>query len=204
MDGMGIQNIYIHIHTYARICTHIQNKICTIDWCRFYHFIRNSPVALLEALFTRVYIYETCTYWIYIHMWSLWSWHPTQMHMIWGRLYVLFVCSPPSRSRRRSTENPSSFSPDCSRVSSPSSYLIARRIMTALGALQQILFVDLSPPASLLGCSLCLDMLSLSDACPRASIGPPGIGGPRRRWSPRKESWRRRLLPPCCPAWASM
>ena len=35
---------------------------------------------------------------------------------------------------------------------------------TALGALRQILFVDVSPPASLLGCSLCLEMLSFSDA----------------------------------------
>ena len=59
-----------------------------------------------------------------------------------------------------------------------SSYLLARRIMTALGALQQILFVDVSPPASLSDCSLCHDMLSLSDAYSRASTGPPGIGGP--------------------------
>ena len=48
-------------------------------------------------------------------------------------------------------------------------------------ALQRILFVDVSPPASLLGCSLCLDMLPLSDACSQASTGLPGIGGPRRR-----------------------
>jgi len=52
---------------------------------------------------------------------------------------------------------------------------------TVLGALRQILFVVVSPPASLLDRSLCLDMLSLSDAYSRASIGPPGIGGPRRR-----------------------
>ena len=52
---------------------------------------------------------------------------------------------------------------------------------TAVGALQQILIVGVSPPASLLDCSLCLDMLSLSDAFSWASIGPPGIGGPRRR-----------------------
>jgi len=49
----------------------------------------------------------------------------------------------------------------------------------AVGALQQILFVDVSPPSSLLDCSLCLDMLSLSDACSQASTGSPGIGGPR-------------------------
>jgi len=61
----------------------------------------------------------------------------------------------------------------------PSSHLLARRIMTTLGTLQQILFVDGSPLASLLGCLFCLDMLSLSDACSRASIGLPGIGGPR-------------------------
>jgi len=57
-------------------------------------------------------------------------------------------------------------------------------------ALQRILFVDVSPPASLLGCSLCLDMLPLSDACSQASTGLPGIGGPRRRWSPRKDADR--------------
>ena len=36
------------------------------------------------------------------------------------------------------------------------------------------------------------------DACSRAVTGPFSIGGPRRRWSPRKGSWRRRLPPPCC------
>jgi len=51
-------------------------------------------------------------------------------------------------------------------------------ITTALG---EYLFVGVSPPASLLDSSLCLDMLSLSDAYSWASIGPPGIGGPRRR-----------------------
>jgi len=65
-------------------------------------------------------------------------------------------------------------------------------------ALRHILFVDLSPPASVLGRSLCLQSLSFSDAWSRASIGPPGIGGPRRRWSPRKELWRWHSPPPCC------
>ena len=51
--------------------------------------------------------------------------------------------------------------------------------MTALGALQQILFVDVSLPASLLGCSLCLNMHPLSDTCSHALTGLPGIGVPR-------------------------
>ena len=50
-------------------------------------------------------------------------------------------------------------------------------VTTSLGALWKILFVDVSPPASLLDCSLCLDTLSLSDAYSRTLIGPPGIGG---------------------------
>jgi len=60
-------------------------------------------------------------------------------------------------------------------------YLHVIHVMSALGALQWILFGDVSPPASLLGCLLCLDMLPLSDACSRASTGLPCIGGPRRR-----------------------
>jgi len=75
---------------------------------------------------------------------------------------------------------------------------IVRERVSALCAPRQILFVDVSPPASMLGRSLCLDVPSFSAACSRASTGPPGIGGPRRRWSPRKGSWRRRLPPPCC------
>jgi len=43
--------------------------------------------------------------------------------------------------------------------------------MTALGAVQQILFVDVSPPASLFDSSLCHDMLSLSDAHSQALTG---------------------------------
>jgi len=53
---------------------------------------------------------------------------------------------------------------------------------TALGALQQFLFVGVSPPASLLDCSLCLDMLSLSDAYSRAStVIELGIHHPRKK-----------------------
>ena len=38
-----------------------------------------------------------------------------------------------------------------------------------------------SLPASLLGCSLCLDTLPLLDSCSHASTRLPCIGGPRRR-----------------------
>ena len=51
---------------------------------------------------------------------------------------------------------------------------------------------------SLLGCSLCLSVFPWSDACSHTSTALPCIGGARRRWSPRKDSWRRRLLLPCC------
>ena len=54
-------------------------------------------------------------------------------------------------------------------------------IMTALDTLQRILFVGVYSPVFLLGCSLRLDMLPLSDACSHASTGLPCIGGPRRR-----------------------
>jgi len=72
--------------------------------------------------------------------------------------------------------------------------------MTALGALHQILFVDVSHPASLFDTSLSHDMLSLSDAYSWASIGAPGVGGPRRTSDDHhaRTLERRRLLPPCC------
>jgi len=81
--------------------------------------------------------------------------------------FRVFINDPPhkevlhrSSSNRRDGHN----SMHDTREGSSQVYLLARRITTALGALRQILFVDVSPPASLLGCSLCLEMLSFSDA----------------------------------------
>jgi len=41
-------------------------------------------------------------------------------------------------------------------------------------------------------------MFPWSDACSHTSTGLPCVGGPRRRWSQRKDSWRQRLLLSCC------
>jgi len=49
--------------------------------------------------------------------------------------------------------------------------------MTALGVLHQILFVDVSPPASLFDSSLRHDVLSLSDVTPGLRLDLPVSGG---------------------------
>ena len=39
----------------------VHGQLCMIDWCCFYYFLRNSLVALLEALFARytgVFLYQ--------------------------------------------------------------------------------------------------------------------------------------------------
>ena len=66
---MSIYIIYIYDYTF--ICIHIYTHIYTqththtfwrcyflffIDWCCFYYFLRNSLVALLEALFARIFL----------------------------------------------------------------------------------------------------------------------------------------------------
>jgi len=41
--------IHTHIHTYTHVCMFM------IDWCCFYYFVRNSQVALLEALCAQMF-----------------------------------------------------------------------------------------------------------------------------------------------------
>jgi len=62
--NLGRLSLGIYVFVYSYMCT----KYTCIDWCCFYYSIRNSLVALLEALFAR-YIYIslylhifTCTY----------------------------------------------------------------------------------------------------------------------------------------------
>ena len=52
--------VCIYIYILARVGVHMHSCrcilfICTVlDWCCFYYFLRNSLVALLEALFARI------------------------------------------------------------------------------------------------------------------------------------------------------
>ena len=45
--------VHIHMHLYTHTCTHI------FDGCCFYYFVRNSLVALLEALCARIFSFRS-------------------------------------------------------------------------------------------------------------------------------------------------
>ena len=54
-------NMYVYIYVYK---DKKKRNICKpyIDWCCFYYFLRNSLVALLEALFARNVYRYICVY----------------------------------------------------------------------------------------------------------------------------------------------
>ena len=77
---------------------------------------------------------------------------------LWSSPYPFTLTPLALYLTNHSSKNP------CTKSSQTSSFAGSATcsITTALGALRQILFADVSPPATLLGCSLCLDILSFS------------------------------------------
>ena len=66
----------MHMNDAYEWCTWMMH----IDWCCFYYFLRNSLVALLEALCARMNdAYEWCT-WM-MHMNDAYEWHTWMMHI---------------------------------------------------------------------------------------------------------------------------
>jgi len=62
-------HIHTYIHAYMHAHVHIHIHV-HLDWCCFYYFVRNSLVALLEALCARIFSWGS---WI-----SGFSWIPRQ------------------------------------------------------------------------------------------------------------------------------
>jgi len=55
-------HVFIH-SVYAHVCIHL---CVSIDWCCFYYFVRNSLVALLEALYARYLCVDSIYIFMYV------------------------------------------------------------------------------------------------------------------------------------------